>query len=111
MDENQDSITAVRDENQDSITAVSVSDPIYSTDTDDSDSEYLEVIKNSTDDHKEKHWIKINPHTKKITDIDSDGPWSRAKWLTELLDKLKKNGMHHLVIILVVLDYCEHQLL
>ena len=84
------------DENQDSRTvAVMVSDPIYSTDssdstdstnptdsTDSSDAEYRKVINDATKDHVKKHWIKIK-------DTDSDGPSLRAKWLTELLDKLK----------------------
>ena len=48
-----------------------------------SDVEYLKVINDSTKDHAEKHWIKIE-------DIDSDGrPSPRAKWLTTLLDELK----------------------
>ena len=68
------------DENQDSRTvAVMVSDPILLTDSTDStdptdstdstastrstdspDAVYLKVIKNATEDHKKKHWIKID---------------------------------------------------
>ena len=78
------------DESQDSQTvAVMVSDPICSTNStdstdssDSSDHRYREVLDNSTEDHKERHWIKIE-------DIDSEGQSSRARWLTELLDKLK----------------------